>query len=126
MLKIYPAIFHKEDGSYWVEFPDLPGCQSFGETLEETMKVAQEALGLYIISKLECDENIPDPSEIGAIKIKEGNASYVATEIDNFRKKTKSVKKTLSIPQWLNEAAEKQHVNFSSTLQKALKNQLGL
>jgi predicted RNase H-like HicB family nuclease len=126
MLKIYPAIFHHEDGAYWVEFPDLPGCQSFGDTLEESMKMAQEALGLYIISKLECDENIPDPSEIGAIEIKEGNASYVATEIDNFRKKTKSVKKTLSIPQWLNEAAEKQNVNFSSTLQKALKNQLGL
>lgn len=44
MLFVYPAIFHKEDNSYWVEFPDLQGCQTFGETIPETMEDAQEAL----------------------------------------------------------------------------------
>ena len=42
MLKVYPAIFYEEDG-YWVEFPDLEGCQTYGSTLEETMQLAQEA-----------------------------------------------------------------------------------
>ena len=37
MSKVYPAIIHKEDG-YWVEFPDLPGCNTCGSTLEETLK----------------------------------------------------------------------------------------
>ena len=44
MLFIYPAIFHKENNSYWVEFPDLEGCQTYGDTLNETMEYAQEAL----------------------------------------------------------------------------------
>ena len=48
MLKVYPAILHKEDG-YWIEFPDLEGCQTFGNTLEETMELAQEALGLFFM-----------------------------------------------------------------------------
>ena len=51
MLKVYPGIFHKEDG-YRVEFPDLPGCQSCGDTLEQTMEFAAEALGLYLADLL--------------------------------------------------------------------------
>ena len=50
MLTIYPAIFHEEDGTFWAEFPDLEGCQTCGATLEETMALAQEVLGLYIVS----------------------------------------------------------------------------
>jgi len=52
MLKIYPAIFHEEDG-FWVEFPDLEGCNTCGSTLEETMELAQEALGLYLVALAE-------------------------------------------------------------------------
>ncbi|GAB1476358.1 hypothetical protein MASR2M70_11920 [Bacillota bacterium] len=52
MLSDYPAIFHKEDDKFWVEFPDLPGCQSCGDTLENTMELAQEAMSLYIATKI--------------------------------------------------------------------------
>lgn len=44
MLLIYPAIFHNEDGNYWVEFPDLEGCQSCGKDLPDTMELSQDAL----------------------------------------------------------------------------------
>ena len=50
MTKVYPAIIHEENGSYWVEFPDLEGCSTYGETLEETLDLASEALGLYLVS----------------------------------------------------------------------------
>lgn len=44
ILFVYPAIFHKEDESYWVEFPDLKGCNTYGSTIPEAMEMAQEAL----------------------------------------------------------------------------------
>ena len=49
MKMIYPAVFHFEDNAYWVEFPDLPGCQSFGSSLTETLDNAREALEAYAI-----------------------------------------------------------------------------
>ena len=50
MLFVYPAVFHKEDDAYWVEFPDLEGCQTYGGTLNETMACAQEALAGLCLS----------------------------------------------------------------------------
>lgn len=120
MLLIYPAIFHNEDCNYWVEFPDLEGCQSCGRDLPETMELAQEALGLYIASKLDNKEPIPQASDITKLQTSDGVVSYVSCEINKYRKKTKAIKKTLTIPEWLNEEAENKHINFSSVLQEAL------
>lgn len=127
MLTIYPAIFHNEDNSFWVEFPDLDGCQTYGSTLPGTMSSAQEALGLYISSLLEDNVELPKPSDISALKPdKNSFATLVSVDANKYRRNAKAVKKTLSIPAWLNEEAEKQHVNFSSILQEALKQELSL
>ena len=100
MIKVYPAIFHKEDG-YWVEFPDLPGCQSCGDTLEQTMEFASEALGLYLADLLEQDKEFPEATPIKEIKkAKNDVVSYIATDVNKYRRNTKAVKKTLSIPAW--------------------------
>lgn len=125
MLTIYPAIFHEENESFWVEFPDLEGCQTYGSTLQETVVLAQEALGLYIASLEESRAVTPPATDIKKI-VAPDNAflSLVSCEMDNFRRKTRAVKKTLSIPEWLNEEAEKRHINFSSVLQNALKQEL--
>ena len=68
MLYMYPAIFHKEEGAYWVEFPDLPGCQTFGDTLSETMEDAQEALAAYLITLISDGAPIPASSPIQEIR----------------------------------------------------------
>jgi len=125
MLTIYPAIFHEEDGTFWVEFPDLEGCQTCGATLEETMALAQEALGLYIVSLKESKREIPTATDVKNLVAPEGAfTTLVSCDIDNYRRKTKSIKKTLSIPEWLNEEAEKRHINFSSVLRNALEQEL--
>lgn len=124
MLKVYPAIFHKENDGYWVEFPDLQGCQSCGSTLEETMEMAQEALGLYLVSVIEDGMELPTPTDINLIIPDEGTASYVSVNIDNYRRNTRAVKKTLSIPQWLSDEAEKKNISLSRVLQESLKEQL--
>ena len=127
MLTIYPAVFHNEDGSYWVEFPDLEGCQTCGSNLQDTMSLAQEALGLYVVSILEDGKLPPTPSDIKAITPEEGAfVTLVSVNPDIYRRNTKAVKKTLTIPAWLNEEAEKKHINFSSLLQDALKHELSL
>lgn len=124
MLKVYPAIFHEEDG-FWVEFPDLAGCNTCGGTLEETIELAQEALGLYLVTLTEEGLEIPIPSSIKDID-SDGFVSYVSVDMDNYRRNNKAVKKTLSMPAWLAEEAEKHNLSLSKVLQDGLKARLGL
>ena len=119
MMFVYPAVFHQEDNAYRVEFPDLPGCQSFGDTLSETMAEAQEALAAYVLTLLEQGKPLAQPSDIGAITPEDGFTSLVACTIDQY-KETRAVKKTLTIPSWLNDRATAMGVNFSQVLQEAL------
>lgn len=119
MLFVYPAIFHKEDVSYWVEFPDLKGCNTYGSTIPEAMKMAQEALTGYLLSLLEHGDYISSPSDISAIHANDSFSSLVSCDINQY-KDTKAVKKTLTIPSWLNDRAISMGINFSQTLQEAL------
>ena len=121
---IYPALFHREDNSYWVEFPDLEGCQSFGETMNEVYENAKEALAAYCVTLLEQGRKLNPPTDIYKIQI-EDNSFVSLVEADLIRK-SRAVKKTLIIPSWLNEAAENQHINFSGVLQDALMQKLNI
>lgn len=124
MLFMYPAIFHEEEGQYWVEFPDLEGCQTFGDSLSETMRMAQEAMEGYIITTLEMKQPLNPPSDIKKVVAAENAfVSLVATEIKDYTKNTKSVKKTLTIPEWMDDMAQSEGINFSQTLQNALMEQ---
>ena len=127
--RFYPAVFQKEDVGYSVFFPDLKGCFTQGDTLEEAYKMAADALGLYLEDSETGAFNYPETSEIETIKT-EKNQTVVLVEFDEveYRKRNskKSVKKTLSIPQWLNIMAEEKNINFSQILQKALKAELNI
>ena len=126
MTKVYPAIIHEEDGGYWMEFPNLEGCQTQGNTMEELMAMAQEALGMYLVSLLENKQPIPAPSNIADIYESDGQKTYVSTDIDKYRRDTRAVKKMLSIPAWLAKEAEDRNISLSKVLQDALKEQLNL
>jgi predicted RNase H-like HicB family nuclease len=123
MLKVYPAIFHEEE-TYWVEFPDLEGCVTEGSTLEEAMENAQEAMGLYLAALLEENQPLPPATNIKEIKTADV-VSYVSVDVTRYRRSTKAVKKTLSIPEWLAIEAEKNNLSLSKVLQDGLKAQLG-
>lgn len=126
ILLTYPAIFTKECDSYWVKFIDLDGCFSDGKTLAETMENAKEAMGLYLEDLSEYPECTTDFSNI---HLNENQIiSFVSINMEEHRKKydTKSVKKTLSIPAWLNTMAENQNINFSQLLQSALMERLNI
>ncbi len=119
-LLTYLAIFTRRRWRYWAQFIDLKGCYSDGKTLAEAMENAKEAMGLY----LEVLEEYPKCTmDIKDIKLQENQIiSFVTIDLVEHKRKyeNKSVKKTLSIPAWLNTIAEREKVNFSQVLQKAL------
>lgn len=124
----YPAIFHyAEEGGFYVTFPDLPECMTQGDDMNEAYEMAVDALGLAITSREESNEMIPrasDPSEL--VIDKESFIMVVEFDMLAYKKRTsgRAVKKTLSIPEWLNDAAMDADINFSQVLQDALKRQL--
>ena len=126
MSKIfYPAVFHEDDNSYWVEFPDLEGCFTNGLTIEEAFLNASEALGLYLALDDDSSERtINKPSQIKDVINNNPGLMVMLVEYDSLeyarKYKTKAIKKTLSIPEWLNDLACKDNVNFSNVLQDAL------
>lgn len=124
---VYPAIFTYEDDGISVEFPDLPGCLTCADTTEQAIKMAKEALGLHLYDIEEENEPIPVASSINDLSL-EKNQIPILIDINMVlhRKaiENTSVKKTLTIPQWLNKEAERHNINFSQVLQEALKEQL--
>lgn len=119
MLFVYPAIFHKENDAYWVEFPDLGGCYSSGSTIPEAMEMAQESLTGYLLSLFEHGDTIAAPSDISAYSPADGFATLVSCDINQY-KETRAIKKILTIPAWLNDRAVSMGLNFSKILQEAL------
>lgn len=120
----YPAIFHiAEEGGFWVTFPDLPECMTQGDNMQEAYEMAVDALGLALTSREQEKQDIPAASELNKISVTK-NEYCVIVEFDMlaYKKRTSSasVKKTLSIPEWLNEEALSLNINFSQVLQDAL------
>lgn len=134
MPKIYyPAVFHAdaEDDGYWVEFPDLPGCVTEGDNDVEAMEMAEDVLGLWLDrTGEESHREILPPSSCRDIQSRFPGemVMMVGCDPEEYFRKTHSraVKKTLTIPEWLNERAVKADLNFSQVLQEALLNKLGL
>lgn len=126
-LYVYPAIFVPEDGMYNVSFPDLPSCYTCGNDLTDAMHMAADALGGWLSRAEETGETIPPASDVDVMpRTANSVATLVLADTAEYRRRhsSRAVKKTLTIPSWLNEAAEAQGVNFSQALQDALKQRL--
>ena len=137
MLTMYPACFYKDEDGYSVVFPDLENgfLGTCGETLEEAIAMAIDCLAGYIHLAWELNDEVPPASPISAIDVKEvaRNAfdsddyedafvNMISVDVKAYAKEhfEKSVKKTLTIPAWLNDVALEKNINFSQVLQEAL------
>ena len=124
---VYPAYLYFDPDGVSIEFPDLPCCLPCAETAEQAFERAREALGLHLYGMEQDGDPIPEPSVISSLHPQDG--ATVAL-IDVFmpsvrdRAENRMVKKTLTIPAWLNREAEAAHVNFSQVLQEGLKTYL--
>ena len=120
----YPALFHKaEEGGFWISFPDIPECLTQGNDMSQAYEMAIDALGLALTCREKEQQPLPASSDPTTITL-EPDSFLVVIEFDMlaYKKRTNSraVKKTLSIPEWLNEAAIAMDLNFSQILQEAL------
>ena len=130
MKYIYPAIFKPlENGEYFIKVPDLPGCITEGKNLFDALNMAQDALSIWLCDAEDNSETIPTASSIFDVTCEEGEfVNLIQVDTAEYRKlnDSRAIKKTLTIPNWLNTRAEKAGVNFSQVLQAALKEQLGI
>ena len=126
---VYPAIFEKDGDLFSVRFPDLESCYTQGDDIVDALEMAQDVLCLTLYDMEEKEKDLPSPSEYNAIAAPSGGfVSLVSCDTLEYRKyyDKRAIKKTLTIPAWLNTIAERKGVNFSSVLQHALIEYLGL
>lgn len=139
MLSMYPAIFYKEkEGGYSVIFPDLNHLATCGDTLEEAMAMAVDCLAGYLYTEMLEGNDVPTPTALDKIDphceddddwdYVKSFVNLVSVDVAEYAQQhfNKPVKKTLTIPQWLNDTAVRRKVNFSKVLQNALIAELNL
>lgn len=126
---IFPAIFDYADDGIAIEFPDLPGCLPCAHSDEEALKNAKEALALHLYGMEQDAEAIPNPTPVKKLH-PDTNQAIVLIEVlmPLYRDaiESKSVKKTLTLPKWLDDIAVSENVNFSRILQEGLMKHLQL
>lgn len=115
---VYPAVFHSnEDGTYTILFPDLAGCISEGKTLGNAMKMAEATLTQWVDYLKDNKEDIPEPSRLQNVELdKDEFASLIRADI----KDTRAVKRTVSLPKWMDEQVAEEGLSLSKVLQDAL------
>lgn len=125
MNYIYPAVFYPEDdGRFSVIFPDLNDLATYGDTLADAFYMAQDACGQYLFTSLRDGDALPVPTPLEQVEKDDASAlvNLVCVNLDEYAKSydDRTVKKTLSIPAWLNTACENYGVNYSKVLKDAL------
>jgi len=122
MEYVYPALFHKnEDESYTVIYPDLPGCISEGKTLGNAMYMAQSALTQWIGYLTDRKQEIPKASSVQDVKM---STHEFVTLICADVKENRAVKRTVSIPKWMDDKVVRSGLSLSRVLQDALSERL--
>ena len=128
MKGIYAALFEQKDGRVYTRVPDLPGCITSGDTLEEAYEMTLDAANLWMTAWVE-DEKQPAPqaTPIAQVECPESTRiMLIQIDTDEYlrRTETKAVRRTVSIPSWMDQIARKQGISLSKVLQEALRNQI--
>ena len=131
MKYIFAAIFRPQENAkgFHVFFPDIEGAGTVGDDLADCLEMGSDWLCATLYDMEQAGINIPTPTNINQIEKQENDIVTLVSVDTIFYKRyyeNKAIKKTLTIPQWLNIEAEKANINFSQTLQKALKEELKL
>jgi predicted RNase H-like HicB family nuclease len=129
MKYVYPAVFTPEDKAYSVRFPDVDGCFTCGDDLVDAYTMAQDALAFCLFDYECAGTPAPAPSAMTDIPVSGGEfASLVFCDTIDYKKRTekRAVKKTLTIPSWMDDLAVRRDVNFSQLLQNALTRELDI
>ena len=115
---VFPAVFHpNDDGSFTITYPDLPGCISEGKNLANAIHMAQDALAQWIGYLISKNVPIPDPTSPSALVCRDGEFfSFVRVEVKDNR----AVRRTVSLPKWMDDRASSEGLSLSRILQESL------
>lgn len=125
---IFPCVIRYEDCNYYVNFVDLEEAFTDGENLQEALYNAKDVLGLILYNREQNNIDIPEPTKDFIKTNYNESISYIEIYMPMYRDmiEKKSVKKTLTIPKWLNDLGVENNLNFSQILQIGIKNTLGI
>ncbi|HEM5268845.1 TPA: type II toxin-antitoxin system HicB family antitoxin [Streptococcus suis] len=123
MLKSYPAIFHKDEQGYWVEFPEFSGGTQ-GDNLEEAMYNAREFLESSIALYIDEGMELPKASDIKELSAPDGFVSMIQADPTPYIKNNKAIRKNVTVPEWLTKLADREGLNYSEILTAALETRL--
>ena len=121
MRKAYQIVLTPTEEGYLVTVPDFD-CNTQGTDVAEAMFMARDVIGLMGITLQDMGKEVPEPNSVQFTSAPDDIVTYVDVDFMEYRKRAenKKVKKTLTIPSWLNEKAEAEHINFSRVLEEAL------
>lgn len=125
----FPAIFEYDEDGISVSFPDLPGVFTCGDDEEEAYGNAKEALGLHLFGMEQDLDPIPVPLKVRELSLEANQAAVIVNvfmPLIRDRVQRATIKKTLTLPKWINDLAEEHKINFSQVLQEALKERLDI
>lgn len=135
MKAVYPVFFTKADTVILVEVPDL-GIITEGKNMNDAIDMARDAIELMCVEMEDEKKQIPAPSELAALDAHKGTfaedgdtvVSLVDIDSGEYRRKidTKTVRRNVALPSWLNYEAEHAGINVSRVLQEALMKVLDL
>ncbi|MDR0326419.1 MAG: type II toxin-antitoxin system HicB family antitoxin [Oscillospiraceae bacterium] len=122
MKYVYAAVFEAADeGGYAVSFPDLPGCYSQGDDLCEAISMAHSALRQWIEYLTDKKQPIPQASDIKSVATSQnGFVNLICVDVKDGR----AVKRTISIPKWMDDKVSETGLSLSRVLQDALAERL--
>jgi toxin-antitoxin system, antitoxin component, hicB family len=127
----YYAVFEKTEEGYNIYYPDLPGCLSCAETIDEALYMSKDALEGYLLISEEDGDELKEPSSYYELskKLKKNEMLQLVvadTDFVRLREMNKSVNKMVTLPKWIIELGKEKKLNFSQILQNALKKELDI
>ena len=129
MKYVYPALFVVEDDGIIVTFPDLDDTFTDGATMQEAFENAEDVLNLMLWNHEEEKEEIPPPSLPEQITVPQGaTLAMIKADTLAYRKihDTKTIRRSITIPSWLDSLARERNINFSQLMQNAIRRECGI
>ena len=129
MKYVYPALFVVEDDGIIVTFPDLDDTFTDGATMQEAFENAEDVLNLMLWNREEEKEEIPPPSLPEEITVPQGaTLAMIKADTLAYRKihDTKTIRRSITIPSWLDTLARERNINFSQLMQNAIRRECGI
>lgn len=126
---IFPAVFFRDEDKIGVYFPNLPGCVTQGDDMDNALAMAKDALEGHLLSLEDTGQPIPEPTPFYELNMKKGEVVVLVDahlSLAREEEANRAINKTVTLPNWMNIAAMDAGINFSSTLQDAIREKLGV